>query len=208
MITEDAAVVDHGTKRIFHLTHLRNLPGILAAGELRADVRGAEPVVDISSPENRARRREAQVESGGRVAGYVPFFLTPLADVWAGRLDKNDDERLSQETLSLAASEFVMLVSTVGQAGEGIVLANGDAAVEITRFVSLSGSPVRVPRLDAEQEFEAELLIPETLSLAAVTLIGVANDRARGQVREALRSSGFSPKVAVYPPWFQPLERD
>lgn len=208
MIREDAAVVDPGTKRIFHLTHLRNLPGMLSAGEIRADVHGADPVVDLSSKDNRARRRSTQLEAGGVVAGYVPFFLTPLADVWTGRLDKNEDERLASDTLVLAASEFVMLVSTVGRAGKGVILATGDAAVESTGFVPLTADPVTVPRLDAEQELEAELLVPETLSLTAVTLIGVANDRARGQVREALRSSGFSPKVAVYPPWFQPVERD
>lgn len=208
MISESAAVVDPGTKRIFHLTHLRNLPGILSAGELRADTHGAEPEVDLSSPDNRARRREALLEAGGVVASYVPFFLTPLADVWALRLDKAEDDRLASATLSLSASEFVMLVSTVGRVGKGVVLATGDAAAPSTRFVPLSGDPVTVPRLDDEQEPQAELLVPESLSLNAVTLIGVANDLARGQVREALRSSGFSPKIAVYPPWFQPVERD
>jgi hypothetical protein len=39
-----------------------------------------------------------------------------------------------------------------------------------------------------------------------VTLIGVANDRVRDEVRGMLKSSAHSPKVSVYPPWFQKPE--
>ena len=36
-----------------------------------------------------------------------------------------------------------------------------------------------------------------------VSLIGVANDRVRDEVKSILRSSPYSTKVAVYPPWFE-----
>lgn len=208
LLSEKATVVDHGAKRIFHVTHLRNVPGILDAGCIRSDALGAEPVVDLSSVDNRQNRREAEVTPGVSVAGFVPFFLAPLADVWAGVLSRVADERLAAGARVLPASEFVMFVSTVKHAGMGAVLADGDAAGELTRFTPLTGDILRVPSLDEERELTAELLVPGSFALEAVTLVGVANDKARSQVRNVLRGSAFSPKIAVYPPWFQPVERD
>jgi hypothetical protein len=56
---------------------------------------------------------------------------------------------------------------------------------------------------NAETIVEAELLVKDAFPFELVTLIGVANDKAREVVRRILRSSEYSPKVAVYPPWFQ-----
>ncbi|MES1211928.1 MAG: hypothetical protein ABUT11_00115, partial [Leifsonia sp.] len=58
------------------------------------------------------------------------------------------------------------------------------------------------------------LLAPPPVPFSAITLVGVANEPVRDQVRQLLadagvghasngRSEGAAPKVAVYPPWFQ-----
>jgi hypothetical protein len=44
------------------------------------------------------------------------------------------------------------------------------------------------------------------LPLESVTLIGVANDKVRQSVRDLLAGSSFTPKISVYPPWFQQSE--
>ena len=214
LLSEKATTVDPGTKRIFHVTHLRNLPGILSAGCIQADARGALPVVDLSSVENRARRRAAAVSSGESVASFVPFFLVPHAELWAGALAGAADERLAPAAQKLPAGEFVMLVSTMGQiakselASGGVVLADDDAAATVARFTVVDGKAVRLPRLDEGRELVAELLVQDSFPMGSISLVGVANDKARGQVRELLRASEFSPKIAVYPPWFQPVEPD
>jgi hypothetical protein len=48
----------------------------------------------------------------------------------------------------------------------------------------------------------AEALVPGPVSMAAVALVAVANDRRRDEVRALLKSAGVTAKVAVYPPWF------
>ena len=55
-------------------------------------------------------------------------------------------------------------------------------------------------------KFAAEALAHGSFPIDAVQLIGVANDRVRDTVKDLLADSGFTPKVAVYPPWFQPAE--
>ena len=58
-------------QRVFHVTHLRNLEGIVGAGGL---VAGESPEVDLSSPLARELRSSATVGEGGAqpVSAYVP----------------------------------------------------------------------------------------------------------------------------------------
>src|SRR5687768_302287 len=60
--TAKQKAVDVGELRIYHVTHVSNLPGILATGALLADTSDEwieRPVVDISRPELREARRAA-----------------------------------------------------------------------------------------------------------------------------------------------------
>ena len=61
-------------------------------------------------------------------------------------------------------------------------------------------------RLHEEEDAmrEAELLVPREFLFDAFTLIGVANDKVRSEMRTLLLDHGYSQKVSVYPPWFQP----
>ncbi|HEU4849544.1 MAG TPA: DUF4433 domain-containing protein [Terrimesophilobacter sp.] len=197
--------VDAGTRRIFHITHRRNLAPILEAGRVLSDAAGASPAVDISAADNRELRREVLVGSEP-VAAHVPFFLAPNAILWDGMRNGEADYRLAEGVGSIPASDFVILVSTVRAAGESAVVADGDAADPTTRFSSLTELGGRMPRRLHDEEDalrSAEFLVPGEFSFAAITLVGVANDKVRAEVRTLLEEHGFAQKVSVYPPWFQ-----
>lgn len=208
--TTKPAAVDTGARRIFHVTHRRNLPGILLAGRVLSDAAGARPVVDISAADNRELRREVSTGSAP-VAAFVPFFLAPDAIQWEGIRSGEADYRLADSVRSTAPSEFVMLVSSARAGGDGAVVADGDAADSTTRFSSLSEVGGRLPRRpgigqhrDEEDALRsAEFLVPGEFPFTAITLIGVANDKVRSDVRALLVEHGFAQKVSVYPPWFQ-----
>ena len=217
-----------GEQRIYHLTHIRNLPGILATGRLLADNSEAweeRPVVDISSPENRQARREALVAGpdSPAVAGHVPFFLSPNALVWENIRAQSLDPRLSDDAHDAAAFDFVILVSTVKKVLDQQVataadptvthfaVTDGDAAFASTRFGATADSADRLLRtlradLDSDAILKAELLVPGEVPFGLITLIGVANDRVRDAVKPILAAASHKPKVAVYPPWFHPTE--
>lgn len=196
--------VNLGQQRLFHLTHVDNLEGILIDGVVSA---GAIPTIDISAPSTREERRAATVAGpgSGAVASFVPFFLTPDARVWSDIRSKTIDPRLSTGVRRFEPAEFVFLVTTVAAAGDGIVLADGDAAAASTRFASTPATEERMLRRllpDEDAIASAEALVPDRLPLERVTLVGVAHDRARDAVRDLFRQTVFAPRIAVHPPWF------
>jgi hypothetical protein len=216
--------VDIGEQRIYHVTHIANLAGILESRLVLADASPSwqsRPVVDISSPPNREARRDMRVagESEPAVAGYVPFLLSPNAGVWESIRSQSPDPRLSAEAYQHSAYDYVILVSTVKKAlseavenGEGasVIVANGDVTGTFTRFgISRDASERMLRTLRAGEESEAmlaaELLVRESFPIEQISLIGVANDKVRSAVRAILAASGtrHAPKVVVYPPWFQ-----
>jgi len=63
---------------ILHFAHGRNLPTVLAAGELQCH-RSAATVVDVADVSIKARRTTIAVGCGpgGVVGDYVPFYFAP-----------------------------------------------------------------------------------------------------------------------------------
>lgn len=216
-------LVDVGEQRIYHITHIDNLPGILGDGHLLADASGSwaeRQVVDISSPGNREVRRATTVAGEGSlsVAHYVPFFFAPNARMWEGIRAREADPRLSPDVATRSPYDFAILASSVKQAmimvdvdehrhAPSVAVTDGDAAAHLTRFGSARSACERAMRkLHSDEDsgaiLEAEFLVKDMVPFEWITLIGVANNRARDAVKEILAPSMHRPKVAVYPPWF------
>jgi hypothetical protein len=220
-------------QRVYHLTHISNLAAILQDGRLLAnEALTIRPTVDISAPATRESRKEARVPGAERsVAEYVPFFLSPNANVWESVRAEAADPRLALDAHGSEAFDFVMLVSTVKRINDGlsalaimktdadssddetpavpsvVAVTNADAAGTLTRFGATPATAQRMlqtlrAEIDGEMLLEAELLVPDAVPIEWVTLIGVCNDNVRETVRGILQASSFKPKVAVYPPWF------
>ena len=210
----DAPVDDVGEQRLYHLTHLSNLAAIVAAGALLADAHEASPSVDISAADNRELRRSVVTRLGGQtVASYVPFFLAPDSTMFRAIRNQEFDPRLAIDYQQTPPADFVVLVSTVkavvdlGDATE-FAVTDGDATGATTRFAMTPDATERMLRniranKDSPAQHVAEFLVEQTVPFELVTVIGVANDRARAAVKATLKGSAFSPKVSVYPPWFQ-----
>lgn len=200
-------------QRIYHLTHVSNLPGILTE---RAIVSGASARLDLSPAELRDERAELSIPgtAEAHLTDYVPFFLSPEAGLWQSLRSGREHPRLSVAARRAEPFDFVFLVSTVRHivsADPGFVLADGTVEGAATRFATTREDAERMLyRLRAEADNErllnAELLVSGRLPLESVTLIGVANDKVRASVRGMLAGSEFTPKISVYPPWFQPAE--
>lgn len=199
-VTTSRKSIDPAQQRAYHVTHVRNLEAILAAGAIDAAV---APVVDVSTDLTRELRLTAEVAPGRSVADFVPFYLSPTATLWGDLRDGAQDEtRWSSAARTAASADFVVLVATVGALGPDAVVADGDAAASFTRFATGDEITRALTRLHDTEGLDAgEVLAPGSVPLTAVQLIGVANDRVRDAVRGLT-----SMKVAVYPPWFQPAD--
>ena len=216
-----------GEQRIYHVTHVRNLAAIIAAGALFADANEtltSRPEIDISTADTRAARRAARVAGDGsaNVADYVPFFLSPNAAIWDSVRAGIADPRLVLDALGSTAGDFVILVSTVTTVLTGradaieadeasVTITDGDAGAVLTRFAATAAGADRMLRLlranpDSDALQNAELLVADEFPFELVTLVGVTNDKVRDAVKSLFAGSAFRPKVVVYPPWFLALE--
>jgi ssDNA thymidine ADP-ribosyltransferase, DarT len=205
-------------QRIYHVTHVTNLAGIR---DRRAIVAGAEPTLDLSPAQLRDERRQIPIPgvsgslgTDATLADFVPFFLSPDAALWQSLRAGLDHPRLSPGARAADPLEFVFLVSTVRHVvavDRAFVIADRNVEGATTRFATTREDAERMLyrlRADADgsQLVEAELLVAEALPFESVTLVGVANDRVRQSVRDLLAGSDFTPKISVYPPWFQTSE--
>jgi hypothetical protein len=199
-----ASKPDHrvGEQRIYHVTHVNNLPFIADSGALLAN---ASPAMDASSPANREARRETPL-GDAVVSDYVPFYLSPNAALWAAMRAGTPDDRLSRDVQGLPPGEFAILVSTVDSTTAfEVAIADGDAANSFTRFAATDEARdrmLRKLRVDDEAILGAELLVRGSFPFERITLIGAANDRGRDAIRDGLNDSVHVPKIAIYPPWF------
>lgn len=188
-------------ERVYHVTHVRNLPGIVADGGLRAD---ATPEVPLHSDLGLELLGTAEVTSGRTVDAFVPFALTPESRSWQQLRSGAREPGWSAAARHSVPADYVFLISTMGVLGETLV-ADGDLAGSLTRFAS-TPDDVRhmLDRLgdDPELRADAAVLVDSEVPLAAIQLVGVANEPAKENVRRLLNGSGFSPRIAVYPPWF------
>lgn len=191
-------------QRVFHLTHIRNLESILDTGGLLADVRSS---VDLSSELTRELRRTAELADGSSVADHVPFFLSPTPALWDDVRRGVPDPRFTPAAIAADAYDFLFLGSTFGTLPELAIMSDGDAAATFTRFATSAedkGRMLRRLRNDDDAMRTAEVLVPETVPFDSITMVGVANDKVRDVVRTILARSDCTPRVVVYPPWFQP----
>jgi hypothetical protein len=198
-------IEDMSGQRLYHLTHVSNLPAILASRALLAD---ADAVVDISSAAARETRRTIAVsDEGETVASFVPFFLAPETDVWDAVRFGNADPRLSVPE-DAVASDFVLLVTAISNlAGSSVVIADGDAAHPLTRFEMTPDAADRtLRRIKADEESgrirAAEYLVKDSVDFDAITLIAVANDKSKNAVRALVDPAGYRTRIAIHPPWF------
>ncbi|WP_166979667.1 DarT ssDNA thymidine ADP-ribosyltransferase family protein [Paramicrobacterium fandaimingii] len=202
-------------QRLFHVTHTRNLPAILAGGSilcddlLHDDAQSGPCEVALSSEENRAARRRITIDDAA-VSAYVPFFLSPDASVWGSIRSREPNVRLDSDLVRTSPTDYVMLVATVAsiRAIDGdMVIADGDAAAGLTRFAS---EPDQADRMLArfalddsgEQKLVAEALVRGEVPVSALSIIGVSSIKQRERVKQMLADAGLRTKVAAHQPWF------
>lgn len=193
--------------RAHHVTHVDNLAAIVEAGAILASDEAA-PSVDVSSPATRESRAAATAPDGSAVAAHVPFTLSPDATRWDELRSGAEDDRWSDVARRTRATEYVVLVVPVAEFGANVILADGDADAEGTRFAvgpDAADNLLRRSGITDPDMLGVELLAGPSVPFGSVAVVGVPNDRVRQSVRALLAErGGTAPRVAVFPPWFVP----
>lgn len=204
---------------IMHFTHVRNLPGVLAAGCLNADSvvdRESALGAEAADPSIKATRRTIRVPLApfGCVADYVPFYFAPRSPMLY-KLAKG-----GVPTYSDGQDPLVYLVSTtetIAQAGLRYLFSDGNCASAITQFADdlrLLDSMVDWEIMDAQmwnntaddpdrrRRRMAEFLVHGRVPAALLAGIAVRTQGVLEQVNGILAAHGAALPARARPGWY------
>jgi ssDNA thymidine ADP-ribosyltransferase DarT-like protein len=205
------------SRRIYHITHLKNLAGMLAAGALFSDHRvvvdGDQPVViGFDHIKERRMRKIVHCHPHLHVGDFVPFYFCPRS-IMLYVIEK----RNSELTYRGGQREIVHLVSDVDRAvcaagGRAWAFTDGNASTAYTNFyndLSLLPEVVDWNAVNAtmwsdpaiKEKKQAEFLVQNTFPWSAVMEIGVFDQSVAETVREIVGTVP-SPSVGVQRAWY------
>ena len=204
---------------IVHFTHVRNLPGILAAGCLRADNQvdwRSALAVEAADLEIKSSRRAIRIGLApfGCVADYVPFYFAPRSPMLY-KLAKG-----GVPTYTGGQDPLIYLVSTVGAitaAGLQRLFSDGNCAATVTQIFddlglldSVVDWQLMAGRMwnntaddpDRMRRRMAEFLVYESVPLSCIVRIAVRTQGMKEQVEALLAAATVRLPVRVRPGWY------
>ena len=209
--------------KVYHITHLRNLPRIIEAGVLWSDSKRLElgmdcDVVGMSHIKKR-RLDEIDVDchDNTRVGDYVPFYFCPRSVMlyllhMGNHPDLNYTE--GQQPILHLEADLRAVVAWADQARRRWAFADRNAGTYYVAFyadlkeldqinwTAVRATDFRDTRIkDGKQ---AEFLVHESFPWELVERIGVLDAPAQEQVEEAITESDHKPEVQVKEAWYYP----
>lgn len=204
---------------IYHITHVANLPGILADGGLWCDrlrATRAAGAVSIAHQhiKNRRARRRVPVAAGGTLSDYVPFYFAPRSPMLF------TISRGNVQGYSEGQQPIVHLVSTAETAvalNKPWTFTDGHAEMMISQFFTDLGQlseaidwPVMRSQYwndtkddnDRKRRRQAEFLVHEFFPWSAIRWIGVRDNAMQRRVELTLSSIDPKPEIVVEPAWY------
>jgi hypothetical protein len=206
---------------IYHITHISNLPCIIAAGGLWCDtVRSAKvasgaTVIGIAHQHIKERRARKVVNrvAGGTLADYVPFYFAPRSPMLF------TISRGNVAGYAGGQEQVIHLVSTV-ELASGLsnpwCFTDGHADMEISKqyddLASLDNVDWDIMKEiwwndtmndgDRKRRRQAEFLVHHAFPWTAITEIGVISEKIAGHIQAAMNGAVHQPAVVVRSDWY------
>lgn len=210
---------------VYHITHIQNLPGILASGSLCCDRLREEQglqVVSIAHQHIKDRRKKRAVRNlagqtlgaGGTLWDYVPFYFAPrspmLFAISKGQVVGYSDGQRQVLHLETSTEKLASLEKPFAFTNGHAEIAMSDYSSDLSRlngFIDWQTMQSTYWNDTAEQpdrkrRRQAEFLVYETVPWTAIQRIGVLDKKMAEEVELALQSSSHRPLVAVEPRWY------
>lgn len=203
---------------IFHLTHGKNLRGIIADGALFAVghlAAATSPPISIAHQNIQDRRATTCVPcgAGGILHDYVPFYFAPRSPMlYAIQCGQVQGVTAAQEPLVY----LVSTVQAVEAAGLPFVFTNGHAIMALSEFFDDLAHLDRVdwPLMrakmwnntstdgDRKRRRSAEFLVHRRFPWTLVHEVAVMTPRSEAVAWAALARAGHIPRVQVRRNWY------
>jgi hypothetical protein len=205
----------------YHITHLRNLPQIVASSRLWSDAKRLELGLDsaiVGMSEIKKRRLEELTVSchpGTTVGQYVPFYFCPRSIMLYILYRGNHPElhyREGQRPIVHLQADLDETVRLADEQGVRWAFSNTNAG---TRYASFYCSLDRLNEVDwdavnatdfrsaaIKEGKQAEFLVFESFPWSLVEKIGVANKMVLQQVQAVLAEADHRPRACVEQGWY------
>lgn len=205
--------------RIYHITHVDNLPRVLADGGLFsdrviADRGGPSVTIGMSSIKQRRLTLPVKCHPGDFVGDYVPFYFCPRSVMLYLIYRANHPELTYRggqgPIVHLEADlEGVVAWATAEHRKWAFSLSNAGAYYTEFRSTLSDLKDINWAAVDAvdwqdpdvREGKQAEFLVHEWFPVALVRRIGVASSAIKDQVLQAFRDDG-SPPIVIKPDWY------
>ena len=207
--------------KLYHITHVDNLPGIVADGEILSDAamiaRGGPAQLIGMSGIKRRRVEELEVtcHPGTRVGEYVPFYFCPRSVMLYVIRCANHPEltfRGGQDPIVHLEADLHALVAWTMNAGQRWAFSLSNAGAYYTEFrsrldeldqldwVAISAADFRSP--DVKEHKQAEFLLYERCPFHLIERIGARSLAVANRADAALTGTAHRPVVEVMPGWY------
>jgi ssDNA thymidine ADP-ribosyltransferase, DarT len=198
---------------IYHITHIKNLPGILNASCLWSDarrIRHGFEVENIGYPHIKKRRlkRVVPVAAGGVLGDYVPFNFCPRSVMLFVVNKGHPDYGGGQDEIVHLRSTARTAIST----GRPWAFTDRHADLDYAEYhddlaelddVAWDVMPLAYWSEPQTKEVrQAEFLVHDWLQWGAILEVGVINDAMAARVRSLLGPSTKTPVVSVRRSWY------
>lgn len=206
--------------KIYHITHVDNLPDIIAGGGLISDAemiaRGG-PAAPIGMSKIKRRRLSLPVHChpGDNVGDYAPFYFCPRSIMLFVIHCANHADliyRGGQEPIVHLEADLHDVIAWATAAGRRWAFSLSNAGARYTQF---SASIADLDQLDwaaiAAKDFrsaaikeakQADLLVHGSFPWQLVSLIGVCSPAIRTRTVAAIAGSPHRPRVVVQRDWY------
>ncbi len=206
--------------KLFHITHIANLPAILRAGVLWSDLKRIElgfecSLIGMSSIKQRRLGLPVKCHEGTTVGDYVPFYFCPRS-IMLFLLHKGNHLDLTYhggqspivhltsdlaKTVAWATSQRRPWAFTDANAGSSYAtFYNTLADLDKVNWSAVADNDFRDPMV--KEGKQAEFLIYESFPWELVERIGVQNKATKAEAVEALREAGSHITVNIERTWY------
>ncbi|HEU4663732.1 MAG TPA: DUF4433 domain-containing protein [Dokdonella sp.] len=206
---------------IYHITHLDNLPGIIAQGGLLADTairqRALAPrSIAYRHIKDRRNRTPVPIAPGGCVSDYVPFYFCPrspmLYAIQSGQVEgypggQTHVLHLLADAEAIEADGHACLHTDGNAASQPLTFHEGTGTLAST----LSWDVIRSTSWgntaednDRKRRKQAEFLVWQRVPWHAIVAIGVIDEATAQRARDAIAGAAHRPVVTVHRDWYYP----
>ena len=206
--------------KIYHITHVDNLPRIVSEGALLSDrliseAKGAAVTIGMSKIKQRRLGLPVHCHPRGRVGDYVPFNFCPRS-VMLYVIHRGDHPEVTYRggqgpIVHLQADAFGVIEWARGFGrGWAISLQNAGTAYAEFRCTApglreLDWSAIRSTdfrQAEVKERKQAEFLVHHEFPWELVERIGVRSGAVRDRALDAIATASHRPRVSIQPTWY------